>query len=81
MQAYSWAFVGIGGVIGGIIGGELVEMGQSMMIFYVMSVLGFAIALSGCLMSRSIEASSDKVISMSLCSRVKLNLVEIKKGF
>ena len=73
--------MGIGGVIGGIIGGELVEMGQSMMIFYVMSVLGFAIALSGCLMSRSIEASSDKVISMSLCSRVKLNLVEIKKGF
>ena len=81
LQAFSWAAVGIGGVIGGILGGELVEIGQSMIVFYILSAVGFAIALSGCMMSKKIEKSSQKIISMSLCQRTKVNLVEIKKGF
>ena len=81
LQTYSWAMVGIGGVVGGILGGELVEIGQSMIVFYILAGVGLAISVSGCMMSRKIEKSSDKVINMGLCQRTKMNLVEIKKGF
>jgi len=46
-----------------------------------MGVLGFLVALSGCMMNSNLEQGSEKIISMSLWQRTKLNLVEIKNGF
>ena len=38
-------------------------------------------AISGCAMSQSLEESSEKVISMTLCQRTKQNFSDIAKGF
>ena len=64
-----------------MIGGELTYIGQSEIVFYIMGILGFLVALSGCMMNANLESGSEKIIGMSLCQRTKVNLVEIKKGF
>ena len=46
-----------------------------------MGILGFLVAISGCMMNANLEAGSEKIIGMSLWRRTKVNLVEIKKGF
>jgi len=46
-----------------------------------MGVLGFLVALSGCMMNSKLEQGSEKIISMGLWQRTKVNLVEIKNGF
>ena len=81
LQAYSWALVGIGGVLGGVVGGELTYLGELDYVFYLMGILGFMVALSGCMMNSNLEQGSEKVINMSLCERTKVNLVDIKNGF
>ena len=81
LQAYSWALVGLGGFIGGIIGGWLTDLGDTDIVFFTMGILGFLVALSGCLMNSNLEKGSEKIIDMSLCQRTKLNLIEIKNGF
>ena len=45
-----------------------------------MGMVGFLIVLSGCLMNSNLEQGSEKIISMSLWQRTKVNLVEIKNG-
>jgi len=81
LQTYSWALVGIGGVFGGVVGGELTYIGELDYIFYLMGVLGFLVAMSGCMMNSNLEQGSEKIINMSLCQRTKVNLIDIKNGF
>lgn len=75
MQAYSWALVGIGGVLGGIVGGELTYLGELDYVFYLMGILGFLVAVSGCIMNTNLEQGSETIINMSLFQRTKFNLV------
>ena len=50
-----------------MIGGELTYIGQSEIVFYIMGILGFLVALSGCMMNANLESGSEKIIGMSLC--------------
>jgi len=81
LQAYSWALVGLGGCLGGVIGGELTFLSMNAICFFIMGILGFLVALSGCMMNANLEQGSEKIISMTLCQRSKVNLVEIWHGF
>ena len=48
--------LGIGGILGGVCGGFITQYANTYLIFYIFGALGFFIALSGFLMSDSIEA-------------------------
>lgn len=68
-------------MLGGIIGGELTYLGMNDICFFIMGFLGFLVAVSGCMMNANLEQGSEKIISMTLCERSKLNLTEIWQGF
>ena len=72
---------GVGGVTGALVGGYTTEYGHNELVFYGLAFIGFCIACTGCLMSRALEASAANIINMTLCERVKVNFIEIKKGF
>ena len=55
LQTYSWALYGLGGVAGGLIGGELTYIGALDYVFYTIGVMGFLVAITGLLMSKKLE--------------------------
>ena len=52
--------------MGGLAGGLITQYSNTMYIFYIYGFLGFLIALSGFLMSSTIEADQLEVINLSL---------------
>ena len=72
---------GIGGVVGSLVGGLATEYDRTDIVFYITAGVGFCIACTGVMMSRSLEANAESIINMTLKERIKLNFSEIKKGF
>ena len=81
LQTYSWALVGLGGVIGGLLGGYLTQYELTDVVFYIIACFGLLVAFTACMMNSKIEASSDRIINMSLCQRTRSNFKDLYKGF
>ena len=73
--------LGLGGMIGGVAGGLIIQYYSSYFIFYIFGMVGFCIAMSGFMMDSAIEQEHMTVINMSLGQRVRQNCSDIKLGF
>ena len=47
--------LGLGGIIGGVAGGLIIQYYSSYFIFYIFGMVGFCIAMSGFMMDSAIE--------------------------
>ena len=81
LQSLSWAMYGIGGVGGALLVGYTTENDCNGYAFMALATLAFLITIVGCTMSMSLESSSEAIIRMSLCDRIKSNFRDIKAGF
>lgn len=81
LQTYSWAMFGVGGTLFGTLGGFLLQHTSANVIFFVTAVLGLILGISGFALDSKLEHSSHEIIQMSLCSRIQMNMSQIREGF
>jgi len=73
--------VGIGGVVGSLAGGYLTQYDLPYWSFFITSMLGFLISLSGFLMSKELENDGEELVEMNTGSRAMLNIKNVWQGF
>lgn len=88
LQAYSWGFYGAGGVVGCTVSGWFLNGldaegnpdGHPYICFLVMSFFGFAVAMSGFFIDKSVEENQQEMVKMGFCKRTSFVFSEVKAG-
>ena len=80
LQTYSWDMYGFGGVVGSLIGGEITKSFDPHYAFYVISMFGFLISITGIMLSSSLENSDQSIINMTFYKRACQVCKEVWKG-
>ena len=88
LQAYSWGFYGAGGVVGCALSGWFLNGklpdgtpdGHPYYCFFVMAFFGFAVAISGFFIDKSVEENQQEMVKMGFLKRTAFVFGEVKQG-
>lgn len=80
LQTFSWACVGVGGILGSLGGGFLTDAGVERWCFASKSILGFIIAGVAMTMDKSLEKDPTELINCTLWERSKANVRDVWAG-
>ena len=81
LQAYSWGFYGLGGIVGCLLSGYFLgPMANPYPCFYMMTVFGASVGISGLFIDKSLEENQTEMVRMGLIKRSKLVFGEVAKG-
>jgi MFS family permease len=88
LQAYSWAFYGLGGMMGCLISGYFLTgedangtpTGNPYICFYIMVFFSAAVGISGLFIDKSLEDNQQDMVQMKFLQRSKFVLSEVGQG-
>lgn len=81
LQAFSWGFYGLGGIVGCILSGYFLgPMHNPYPCFYMMTIFGASIGIAGLFIDKSLEENQTEMVRMGLWNRSKLVFGEVAKG-
>lgn len=80
LQTYSWAMVGLGGVIGSLVGGYFTEWGWDRWCFFGKGTVGLLISVAGSTIPLALEQDPTEIINCSLWTRTKANARDVWNG-
>ena len=81
LQSLSYAFYGIGGVVGSLFVGYTTQNDCNELTFIALATIGLLIAIVGFTMSMELESGAELRVNMSLKDRIASNFKDILTGF
>lgn len=77
LQTFSWACLGVGGIVGSIGGGFLTDADVDKWCFGIRAIVGLLIACIAFTMDKALEKDPTELINCSLLARTKSNVRDV----